>query len=68
MPSDHGIVVQNKESGLEYASLDRNFDPESERKVRDLEAGETVLGYQVKPAKARPIEHETPKPTETPKQ
>lgn len=44
-PSDHGIVVENKESGLRYASLDQNYDPQTERKVRDLKAGETVLGY-----------------------
>lgn len=44
-PSDHGIVVENKESGLRYASLDENYDPQVERKVRDLKAGETVLSY-----------------------
>lgn len=48
-PSDHGIVVENKESGLRYASLDRNFDPKSERKVRDLRVGETVHSFPVKP-------------------
>lgn len=45
-PSDHGIVVENKETGLRYASLDVNHDPATERKVRDLRAGETVLSYQ----------------------
>lgn len=44
-PSDHGIVVENKESGLRYASLDVNYDPQTERKVRDLKAGETVFSY-----------------------
>lgn len=44
-PSDHGIVVENKETGLRYASLDVNYDPNTERKVRDLRAGETVLSY-----------------------
>lgn len=47
-PSDHGIVVENKESGLRYASLDANYDPKSERKVRDLRAGESILSYGVK--------------------
>lgn len=50
-PSSHGIVVENKESGLRYASHDRNFDPKTERKVRDLKVGETVLGFPVKPAR-----------------
>lgn len=47
-PSDHGIVVENKESGLRYASLDANYDPKTERKVRDLKAGESVLSYGVR--------------------
>jgi hypothetical protein len=47
-PSDHGIVVENKESGIRYASLDQNFDPTSERKIRDLKPGESVLSYQPK--------------------
>lgn len=47
-PSSHGIVVENKESGLRYASHDRNFDPKSERKVRDLKIGESVLSYGIK--------------------
>lgn len=47
-PSSHGIVVENKESGLRYASHDSNFDPRSERKVRDLRHGETVLSYGIK--------------------
>lgn len=50
-PSSHGIVVENKESGLRYASHDRNFDPRSERKVRDLKPGETVLSFPIKPAR-----------------
>lgn len=50
-PSDHGIVVENKESGLRYASLDQNFDPKSERKVRDLKAGESIMSYGIKPAR-----------------
>lgn len=49
-PSSHGIVVQNKESGLRYASHDRNYDPKTERKVRDLKPGESVLSYPVKEA------------------
>lgn len=47
-PSDHGIVVENKETGLRYASLDVNFDPKTERKVRELRAGESVFSYITK--------------------
>lgn len=47
-PSSHGIVVENKESGLRYASHDSNFDSKTERYVRDLRAGESVLAYPVK--------------------
>lgn len=47
-PSSHGIVVENKESGLRYASTDANFDPQSERKVRDLRPGESIFSYPVK--------------------
>lgn len=50
-PSSHGIVVENKESGLRYASHDRNFDPRSERKVRDLKVGESVFSFPIKPAR-----------------
>jgi hypothetical protein len=50
-PSSHGIVVEGKESGLRYASHDRNFDPKTERKVRDLLPGESVLSYPVKTLK-----------------
>lgn len=44
-PSDHGIVVEHKESGVRFAVSDANHDPKSERKVRDLRAGESVLSY-----------------------
>lgn len=49
-PSDHGIVVEGKESGLRYASLDENFDPTTERKIRDLKPGESIFSYQPKRA------------------
>ena len=45
-PSDHGIVVEDKETGLRSASLDQHYDPATMRKVRDLRPGETVLSYQ----------------------
>lgn len=45
-PSGHGIVVEHKESGTRFAISDRNYDEKVHRKVRDLRAGETVLGYQ----------------------
>lgn len=47
-PSSHGIVVEHKESGLRYASLDANYDPKTERKVRDLKVGESILSYGIK--------------------
>lgn len=47
-PSSHGIVVDHKESGTRYAISDKNYDEKVHRKVRDLRAGETVLGYQPK--------------------
>lgn len=47
-PSNHGIVVEHKDSGLRYASLDANFDPENERYVRDLRPEESVLSYRPK--------------------
>lgn len=50
-PSSHGIVVENKESGLRYASTDANYDPKTERKVRDLRVGESVLSYGFKEAR-----------------
>jgi len=64
-PSDHGIVVENKESGLRYASHDRNFDPKSERKVRDLRAGESVLSYGIKQPRPsfKPLEAGDDEPT-----
>jgi hypothetical protein len=57
-PSDHGIVVENKVSGLRYASLDENYDPKSERKVRDLRVGESIFSYGVKAARANFAETE----------
>lgn len=47
-PSDHGIVVDHKESGTRYAISDRNYDEKVHRKVRDLRPGETVRGYRPK--------------------
>lgn len=47
-PSSHGIVVEHKETGLRYASRDENYDPSYERKVRDLDIGETIMSYGVK--------------------
>lgn len=67
-PSDHGIVVENKESGVRFASTDANFDPASERKIRDLHPGETILGY-VPRRKSTTQEHEEsliPEETTTP--
>lgn len=47
-PSDHGIVVENKQSGVRYATSDINYNPKTDRKIRDLRAGESVLSYRPK--------------------
>ncbi len=47
-PSDHGIVVDHKESGTRFAISDKNFNEKVHRKVRDLRPGETVRGYAPK--------------------
>lgn len=44
-PSDHGIVVEHKESGMRFAVSDRNYNPKVHRKVRDLKPGESVRTY-----------------------
>jgi hypothetical protein len=41
-----GIVVDHKESGVRYAISEKNFDPKAHKKVRNLKAGETVLGFK----------------------
>lgn len=45
-PSSHGIVVDHVESGVRYAISDKNYDPKVNRKVRDLNPGETVIGFK----------------------
>lgn len=57
--SDHGIVVQHKETGIRYAVSDRNYRPAIHRKVRDLRAGESVLNYRPKQGPEAPEEPET---------
>ena len=47
-PSDHGIVVDHKETGVRYAVSDHNFNQKVHRKVRDLKPGESVQGYRLK--------------------
>lgn len=44
-PSDHGIVVDHKETEIRFAISDKNYDERVHRKVRDLRAGETVRSY-----------------------
>lgn len=46
--SSHGVVVDDKESGVRYAMSDQYFNPEAHTYVRDLRPGETVRGYQPK--------------------
>ena len=55
----HGIVVDHKESGTRFATLEENFDPATQTKVRDLRMDESITSYQ---PKARGDLHE-PKPT-----
>lgn len=47
-PSDHGIVVDHKESGTRFAISDKNYNEKVHRKVRDLRPGETVRAFQPK--------------------
>jgi hypothetical protein len=48
-PSDHGIVVEHKETEMHFAVSDRNYNPEVHRKVRDLRPGESVITYRPRP-------------------
>lgn len=43
-----GIVVENLETGNWYARSEQNIDSETERKVRDLNPGETIIGFRHK--------------------
>ena len=43
-----GIVVESLSSGNRYARSERNFNPEREKKVRDLKPGETVIGFKTR--------------------
>lgn len=42
----NGIVVDHKKSGVRYAISEKNFNPKVHKKVRELEPGETVHGFQ----------------------
>jgi hypothetical protein len=48
-----GIVVKHKESGVQYAISESNFNEATHEKVRDLKPGESVLTY--KPRTPKPI-------------
>lgn len=48
-PSDHGIVVEHKETDIRFAVSDRNYDPKVHRKIRDLRPGESVQSYSPRP-------------------
>ena len=45
-PSDHGIVVEDLESGMQYAISDSNYSVKKHRKIRELGPGESRLTYQ----------------------
>lgn len=58
-PSDHGIVVDHKESGMRFAISDRNYNPKVHRKVRDLKPGESVCTYRPKQGNSAQAESQT---------
>jgi hypothetical protein len=47
-PSDHGIVVEHKETQVRYAISDHNYNEKVHRKVRDLKPGESVRSFRPK--------------------
>lgn len=55
-----GIVVESLSSGNQYARSERNFNPEREKKVRDLKPGETVIGFKTRENKVLSHEEDAP--------
>lgn len=55
-----GIVVESLSSGNRYARSERNFNPEREKKVRDLKPGETVIGFKTREKKVLSHEEDAP--------
>lgn len=51
--SDHGIVVEDLGTGMQYAISDSNYSVKKHRKVRELGPGESVLTYQ--PRRREPL-------------
>jgi len=51
-----GIVVDHKESHVRFAISERNFNEKLHTKVRDLKAGETVIGFTPKRKSAAVVE------------
>lgn len=51
-PSNHGIVVEHKETNVRFAISDKNYNEQVHRKVRDLRAGESVLTYKPRSAES----------------
>uniref|UniRef100_A0AAU6R5U9 Uncharacterized protein n=1 Tax=Micrococcus phage Olihed TaxID=3092209 RepID=A0AAU6R5U9_9CAUD len=41
-----GIVVEHKGNGMQFAVSEVNFNPKTQKKVRDLKPGESVLTYR----------------------
>ena len=56
-----GIIVENLSSGTRRAISESNFNPDREKKIRDMKPGETVIGF-VPRAKVKP----GPQPVPTP--
>lgn len=54
-----GIVVEDKSNGIRYAISEKNFNPKTQDKVRELKRFETVRGFKPRP---RP-EKTTPSPS-----
>lgn len=40
-----GIIVEEKSSGVRHAVSESNFNHKTQKRIRDLRPGETVLGY-----------------------
>ena len=41
-----GYVVESLETGLRYARSEKNFNPDREKKIRELKPGESSIAYQ----------------------
>lgn len=63
----HGIVVEDKETGLRYARLPENYEPQVHKKIRDLKPGESITSYQPR-YKTQPNAVDTTEDTDLPEE